>query len=662
VAVSPRARTAIIVGSAMVIVALLLLVRNARPHDPVARLKQSETGRSGSWWFPRGGPYILGFVSTGPAELVIDGKQIVVGTGQVTQRVIYAAGAHAVTFRAPRGSRLIWHPPGRRGQPEYVPPSSLSPDPPARAHFSTAGASPGDAAIAWGILLTIAVAAFLILQRAPLSPDARRVLMAAGAVFVLALVVRAVAIGAAGQTWDEDEYWSSGRNYLVNLLSLDFRDASWRWNMEHPPVTKYLAGLGALWSDGYAPARAVFALLGAATCGLVVDVTRRLFDGALMTGVIAGVACALTPHLIAHSVIVGHETPSVFFWTLAIWLALRAQDGDQARMARGMAWAGVALGLAVGTRYTNLLLTPVVGVALLVASPKERRLRTILLGFAITIPAAAATFFAIWPRMWTGPIAHLHESWEKLKNPHGAEWYLGVHTTEPPWHYFPVYVLATAPIVLLAAAILLGAARGIAKREKGWLVVLAWIAAPFGVAWSPVRQDGVRYVLAALVPLSIAAGVGVAWLASRVPARRASEAAAIALTGYLAITCARIHPYYLDYYGEQVGGPRTVQARHLFEVGWWGEGIEEAIDWLNAHAAEDDPVYRLLEPTHLNWFREDLWRAAVSSPLTASWIVVNDAGIMKAKGFDLPPDFEPAHVVRAQGATLVTVYRRRASE
>jgi len=270
-------RSAIALGVAIAAAAALLGLRQlVVERDPLDRLQSGANGaREGSWFFPRGGPYILGFESPhGDATLAIDGRDVVRGRGIQTERLVYQAGPHAVSFTAPQGSRLLWHPPGRRGagELEYVPPSSLSAD----GSFDHPGTSRLDGMFAI-LLVALAAGLGLYLARDALRRFDRRAAAAAGIVAVFALAVRLIDLGGAGQTWDEDVNWSAGRNYVTNGLALDFSPASWTWNYQHPPVSKYAAGIGAQLADGYGPARAVSALLIALACGLLVFIGRRLY-------------------------------------------------------------------------------------------------------------------------------------------------------------------------------------------------------------------------------------------------------------------------------------------------------------------------------------------------------------------------------------------------
>ncbi|MBK7071525.1 MAG: glycosyltransferase family 39 protein [Myxococcales bacterium] len=662
-AVVPRALPWLI---ALVAIAAVLIARAALVPAPLERLAvaPSQPGDPpgtrayvGALHVPRGGPTRVGFVSPGPAVLTVEGLALpVIGRGVRTERVVLSRGAVAIRFAAPPGARLVWHPAGRTGDPEYVPASSLSPRPPREARFDHPGTARGDALAAWLVLL-IVIATALWSWRAALRALPRDALLVMAAVFAVAAIARLWDLGAAGQTWDEDTYWSAGRNYVQNLVRGDFDDAAWRWNYEHPPVTKYLAGLGGLWGDGFGGARAMSALAMALGCALLVPIGRRLVD--LRVGALAGGIAALAPHLIGHGQVVGHEAPSVAAWALAWWLSARVwDDGDRVRpLAWRLVAVGVVLGVALMIRFVNGLMAPAIGLTILITAPAGARVRAVTLGLAIIPAVAIVTAIALWPRLWTHPIAHTQEAWDKLKGTHSLEPFHGTLTKAPPRWYFVSYLGATTPIVVLVAAAA-GLALAVARAWRGALIIIVWAIAPLGVMLSPVRQDGIRYVLPVLLPMALAAAIGVAavarWIGERLHVL-AGLAVSAALGIYLVVTCARIHPYYLDYYGEQTGGPAAVAEARRYEIAWWGEGVERAIGYVNAHAAAGDRVHRdCVEPGHLTWFRGDLWEP-VRDPRQAQWIVHYQPSWRPCP---IPPDATRVLRVEAQGAPLVDVYQR----
>lgn len=649
----------------LALVCSLVFARNAVVPDPLDKLRQRQVGQrtiyEGSWWFPRGGPYILGFDSpAGDATLAINGRVIARGRGLRKARVVYPPGAVAVKLEAPDGARLLWHPPGRRGPLEYVPPTSLTSAPPTSAQFgSWVGASPRDGGFALAIVLVMALALGYVFRGALGRVD-KRTWLAVLAIFAVALAIRLWDLGGAGQTWDEDVNWSAGRNYVTNLLSLDFSEDAWRWNYQHPPVMKYVAGIGAQFADGYGPARALSAMMVALACAFLIPIGKRLLS--LRAGILAGLIAALTPHVIAHSKVVGHEAPTMLLWVIGIWLAITAHDrpdtettADRARALKWrMAAIGLVFGLAVFSRFVNALMAPALGALLLLFAPPVMRKKTILYGFTIIPVVAVVVGYAIWPLLWPAPIEHLAAAWDKLKKPHGLEPFFGEMTSDPSRIYFLVYLLVTAPVGILALA-----GVGFFRRQRATLAIAIWIAAPLLVLFSPVRQDGVRYIMPSLLALAMAAAAGVELIVRRFPDHKRHRIFVIgsALAGlYLAITCARIHPYYLDYYGEHVGGPSTVAKHRWFEIAWWGEGLWPAIAYINEHADEGARVHkRCVAPSHLAWLRADLWAREASRMQAADWILIYAPATRRCKP---PPDFQLAFETEAQGAPLARVYRR----
>ena len=732
---------------ALVAIALVLVVRACATTAPLDRLARGGVGDgepagarvwTGSLTLPRGGPYVIGFQSAGPATLTLTGADlaapvVIAGRGVVTRRVLLGAHAPgapsdgAVADPAPRatavdlrlvaagGVRLLWLPPGRRGEPEYVPAGALSAAPASAAPMGV-DRSRGDAAAALAIvLIVVGLAGWLARHRLRAVP--RVIMVGALAVLAVALVLRLESLGDAGQTWDEDTYWSAGRNYVDNLLRGDTGQDAWQWNYQHPPVTKYLAGLGAWWTDGYGPARAVSALVLALACALLVPIGARLHRPA--TGIAAGLIAALTPHLIAHGQIVGHEAPTALAWALALWTSLRVWDGiasfdsgladarpslrtngtslpgsgsgpfdsgladarpslrtngtslsgsasgaDEAsirrRLIARLAVVGVVLGIGVMIRFVNVLAAPAIGLTIVLGAPRGRRVQAIALGLAVIPAVAALTSIALWPRLWSHPIAHLEQAWDKLKGTHSAEPFLGRLTATPPRWYFLAYLGATAPLGLALAAIV-GKLAWLRDRARwrGLLIVAAWAAAPLGVMFSPVRQDGVRYVIPTLLMLAMLAGAGAVALGelvarrwSRPPWLRAIPTGL--LVAYLLVVCVRIRPYYLDYYGEQVGGTAAVARSRRFEVAWWGEGLQSAIGYVNRHAGPGDRVHRgCVEPVHLTWFRGDLWEP-VADPRAARWLVHYQPSWRPCP---VPAGAVAVFTARAGGAPLALVYR-----
>lgn len=622
----------------------------AEPADP-----PGTRALAGSIYVARGGPVILGFASPGAVARVTFAATEIRGSGVVTQRIVVPRGPTAIRVALPPGARLVWSPVGRRGVPEYVSASSLSPLPPAAATFDAPFDAPGTARSDGAIglaLLAVAVATAVLLARRRLALVSRPVWLAFGAVLAVGLAARWIGLGDAGQTWDEDVNWGAGRNYLTNLLALDFSPGAWAWNFEHPPVMKLLAGVGAQLADGMGPSRALSAVWAALGCALLVPIGARLYR--LRVGVLGALIATLLPPLLAHGQIVGHEAPSVLWWALGAWLALGVHDGEPSvrRRAVRLAAVGAVVGIAISSRFINGLLGPLCAVIVVAYAPAAHRRATALAGAVVMPLAAIATCWLVWPRLWLHPLAALQQSFAKLDALHGLEPYLGTLTNTPGPGYFALYLAATLPLGILVgvAGYLVRAAR---DRDRAALVLLAWLALPLVVALSPVRQDGVRYVLPCLLALSLMAAAA---LDAVVGARRWFAPVAAAVVAYLAITAARIAPYYLDYFGEHVGGAGQVARARWFETAWWGEGVHEAVAYVNAHAAPGARVFReCIEPAHLAWFREDLWTPMTRDQRQATWIV---AYAPLTRGCSIAPDAVRVFEVRAAGAPLAIVYRR----
>ncbi|MGE3544751.1 MAG: ArnT family glycosyltransferase, partial [Kofleriaceae bacterium] len=726
-----------------VLVIALFALRAAVHDDPLDQLAATAsepadppgtTARVGSLAVTRGGPVIIGFVSDREARLSIGGRELrgksPVRDGiraPITQRIVLPAGAHAIRFACSTGARLVWSPVGRRGDPEYVTASSLSSEPPERASFDAPGTERLDGVIALG-LLAIVVGTLLVLARHRLAAVPRCTWIAMAAVFAIAIAVRLFDLGGAGQTFDEDVNWASGRNYLGNLLGLRLSAVDWSANFEHPPVMKLLAGIGAQLSAALGPARALSALWVALGCALLVPIGERLYRRRV--GIVAGGVAALLPPLVAHGQIVGHESVTVLWWALGVLLALGVHDrlptdehGARRAIAIRLGWLGVVIGLAVASRFINGLLGVLCLTTVIATAPAQWRRTTTLIATGVLPIVAILAFYSVWPRLWPHPAAALigpvgmfaavaasviarrsavtpaavlggvaavasvlavafaagplSVSLAKLSSTHAPEPFLGTITNTPGPHYFLVYLFATLPVGVLISVLawfvrvpVEGKGRDCPVPQPGEppppcrpcraaIVLGAWFVIPLAVMVSPVRQDGVRYVMPCLLALAVmcAAGLDFIVLSFERRLRHAFLAVTAALAVYLGLVVWHIHPYYLDYFGEQVGGAGTVAAAKRFETAWWGEGLDRAIAYVNANAAPRSRVYRAcIHPVeHLGWFREDLWQSMTQNDNEAEWIVQYAPQTRYCK---LTPGAREVFRVVADGAVLAVVYRR----
>lgn len=650
----------------------------------------------GRIFMPRTGKYVFASAARGRAWLRIGQRLLLADDGKKPDELTHSHGVrmtrgwHDILVRyqvadpAEPLMRLFWTPARRWGGPEYIPPTVLLPPgaKPRRPHAIPPRDLPAALAMAAALLLAV-----LLLLRRPLFRGLRRLARQPTlridaaiffALFGAALALRLWDLGAAGQTWDEDAYWTASRNFIQSLLRGDTRWLSYSWNYEHPATGKWLYGIASLASESLQPTRAVSATVGALSCALLFVAGRDLLGR--WVGLLAAALCAVMPHVLAHDKVVGLESPSGLFYLLTVWLFYRGLLAASPAPGRGAGgrlgvarpcpelinsgWfigAGLTLGLVVGTRLSNASVALVLaGSYLHVCWPEIRARRQLPLPLSLAaLPLiGVAVFWGSWPYLWETPAPNLARMLMHWKPDPYRELFLG-ERVHGPLYYYPLYFAVTIPLAGLAMT-LVGIARTALRRRAGDICVLLWWVAPFVVIFSPRVRDGVRYLYPALMPASLLAAAGVDLLAralarsARRPQLRVPLFSTFGVLLWLSVLWAgtRVHPYYMDYYSEVVGGVERVERENLFDVGWWGEGLEQAAAYLDRHAERGATVRLLVVPTHVMELRSDL---ELVESLDADYVMVNETF------YDLPqlPHHLLVHAVRAGDAPIVRIYRRR---
>ncbi len=247
---------------------------------------------------------------------------------------------------------------------------------------------------------------------APLDPPPLSTRGRTGAALLILLFVGMATWGAwtKSDTYDEPMYLLAGYSYVVT------GDLS--FNREHPPLAKLLIGLPLLFldlelPDGYqtragVPMAFLFSqpradhhlmlflarlpgiLLGVVLCLYVLRWGRLAFGR--RAGLVALALTATNPNLLAHCRVAGTDFAVTVFCLASLYHLWRWLGTGR---IGSLALLGVMLGLAVGSKFTALLLGPLVAGVVLVEAVRRRE-PALLGGLALAGMSALGVLFLLY--------------------------------------------------------------------------------------------------------------------------------------------------------------------------------------------------------------------------------------------------------------------------
>jgi len=288
-----------------------------------------------------------------------------------------------------------------------------------------------------------------------------------------------------------------------------------------------------------------------------------------------------------------------------------ASKGARLATRRYLFISAVAAGLATLTKSYGVLVTPFVGLALLITHLRglgtlRERLRRLLGEFVIWGAVAVLIFVVLWPAVWVSPVNTLGAvfglSLESASSAGDAtaKFFLGRFGVDPGAAFYPVAMFfRTTPLVIVGCLLALAGLVWRSRREEGvdWerravtISLLVYIL-PYVAVITLSKKKFDRYTLPAVLAADILAAVG--WAGAVAPilgafARRAQQGATIwrvaSVTIVSLLTLLQsvllllpLYPaQYLAYYNPWAGGPQ--EAVKMIPVGW-GEGVEQVADYL----------------------------------------------------------------------------------
>ena len=510
-------------------------------------------------------------------------------------------------------------------------------------------------------------------------------------IFVFSLIIRLSTLNEMGRTWDEGTYVSWGYN-LVNLAKNgDFSNPYWYANPGFPPVSRYVYGIASyfdvnrydskgdpVFNYDLTFTRLVSAILTSLTAVMIILLGWKYFSP--LVGALGGMIFAMLPLSVAYGQIATLESFILFFFTGTVMYFFNFLSDFS---KKNIILTGIFLGLALGVKYTNFLLFPLLILLLVnwfVHNDKNRdyfkAVKAILSIFAI----ALLTFFVIWPM----PFFHIREVIEynyslrvaTNKYP-SVEVFFG-RVMHVPVFYFFVQFLITAPIFALSV-FFIGAKRisDLAKnklpvkkfpflnrKENKWILyaLIFWFCFPFIQSFYNLRVQGIRYIIEIYAPFSLICAIGLDYFSSLITKDTFKKSVILIIFFlYLLIVLIRISPYFLDYYNFAVGGAEGVNKKHLFQVGWWGQGIKEAGLYVEKNAFKGTKVGLAVDPIESMPPSKKIISSKYTDKNMYDYVLVSDFFIIRL-GFDdsyIKKNYNLVYSVRADGASLVYVYKKK---
>jgi len=354
----------------------------------------------------------------------------------------------------------------------------------------------------------------------------------------------------------------------------------------------------------------------------------------------------------------------------------------------GFSWAvvhAVVTGIMIDVRILGLII-PVATVGHMVfyhfANPHRQltflRLAALL---AVYVVAQALAVIAFWPILWDGPWFHLQAAFDEMSHYHwsGNIRYMGQILTESslPWHYLPVWMGITIPLVfliLLVVGVMGVVIRSISiNKERHFalrfdLLFLALLVGPLVliIARHSVVYDGWRHVYFLYAPLVLVATRGAMLLWQKCLPCIADSYRKWALTGLFAacfaapiIDMVRFHPYQYVYFNA-VGTTFFAPLDAYFEMDYWGlayrEGLEHLLELSGTDTVavmpDDFPGFAnrfLLTRHQRNRLR---YEGAITRP--GIYYLTNFRGML---GRDTPFASELVYEVQTPVGPILSVYR-----
>jgi hypothetical protein len=473
------------------------------------------------------------------------------------------------------------------------------------------------------------------------------------------LLVNFWKIGDYGMSYDEPLGLQRGKD-AEQIISSVFRGTTYsnrHWEFQNHPTFyaffdyQVATGLMKLSVERVPAVHALNIIIG--TAGLVVLFlfARHLFNSRIAC--LAVLILSLSPRFIANVHYNGKDIPVMVFSTITIYFLYRAlAEGRKLYWILG----GIAFGMSIDTKLDALIVLPIVMTPVAIAGFWKRTKILVTLRSAILFAyISILSVYLFWPLLWLDPL-HPVEAlrfWGGHFNSVKIM-YLGhyIGADHVPWHYMPLHLLATTPVIAIIFGIL-GAVilfRTFREHQKQFEVVLlaSWVFWPLlpRLLGLMLQYGGMRQVFIVAPALAIISAIGfdfcLSWITTNVRHRALGPAFSGVIAAWLLFQCRQAHPYEGSYLNEltRLVLPRNALGNY-FDFYSWCTPLKEGIVWLNQNAPKDAVVMVIKK----GWLTQ----------LLDSYPLRNDIKLVESGPADFVMELNELHTGYTEGIPVFTV-------
>ena len=334
-------------------------------------------------------------------------------------------------------------------------------------------------------------------------------------------------------------------------------------------------------------------------------------------------------------------------------------------------WHGLATALAINVRIMGVIfIVFTLGIILLRGIKGQLAWRLIVVDLVIYLVSATVFTYLFWPWLWANPIGNFLEGFSNMAH-FRQEFnlpYLGgsVLSTNLPWHFVPVYIAITTPILyllLFGVGFINTVVNIIRSRFHLWqteqqlqdLIFLGLFLGPIiaVIALNSVLYNGWRqiyFIYPAFILLAIK-GLLLIWhltLRNWVYAQKYLRILVVLGLSFSLLSSTwwmiKNHPFQAMYFNFLAGKNWDTN----FELDFWALGHRSAQEFI---AQQDDrPIVRVA----------GIWHDILGVPARPRIVRVEDADIADyAVGNQDPATFEKIGAIQVDGRDIAPIWRRK---